>query len=130
MKYEKLEKNFERSQEILEHLFRIEFQKKIELLTFKIYPDITENPLIGYDIDIGFDILNNVDPNLDYINSEIKKVFTEISSFLNQYIIGSNGNFISHLNSIKPKSSTFIVSNLDYVHGEKLVVGGLFSIIC
>jgi hypothetical protein len=130
MKFEKLEKNFERSQEILEHLFRIEFQKKIELLTFKIYPDITENPLIGYDIDIGFDILNNVDPDLDYINSEIKKVFTEISSFLNQYIIGSNGNFTSHSNSIKPKSSTFIVSNLDYVYGEKLVVGGLFSIIC
>jgi hypothetical protein len=123
-----LEKNFSRTEEILKYLLRIELQKKIEVLNFKIYPDLNKNSLHGYEIVIEFNVLKDVDPDLDYINSEIKKILSQISSFFNQHIIGSNGKLIPDSNNLEIESSLPVISNLEYVYGEKLIVGTLFRV--
>jgi len=123
-----LDKNFRRTEEILKYLLLIELQKKIEVINFKIYPDLNKNSLNGYEIVIEFDVLKDVDPDLDYINSEIKKILSQISSFLDQHIIGSNGKLIPDSINLKTESSLPVISNLEYVYGEKLIVGTLFRV--
>lgn len=128
MEIEILKKNFKRNEKILNQMFKIEFQDKIEILTFELHPDIVEEILHGYEIVLEFDVLKEVDPDLDYISTEIKKILSQISNFLGEYIIGPDGKFITDKRKITFESYLPVVSHLDYVYGEKLIVGTFFRI--
>jgi hypothetical protein len=112
-------KNFKITEEKLKYIFDISFKSEINLMLFEIFPDYYDNKIEAYEVQLEFDFLKEIDPDSDYIFQKINKVMKEISIFLKEYTINSDGRIEMNLPYEIPPPVLF---GIDYLYGEKLIL--------
>jgi hypothetical protein len=88
-------------------------------MLFEIFPDYYDNKIEAYEVQLEFDFLKEIDPDSDYIFQKINKVMKEISTFLKEYTINSDGKIEINLPYEIPPPVLF---GIDYLYGEKLIL--------
>ena len=114
-----VKKNFKITEEKLKYIFDISFKSEINLMLFEIFPDYYDNKIEAYEVQLEFDFLKEIDPDSDYIFRKINKIMKEISNFLKEYTINSDGRIKTNLPYEIPPPVLF---GIDYLYGEKLIL--------
>jgi hypothetical protein len=114
-----VQKNIKTTEEKLKYIFDISFKSEINLILFQIFPDFNDNKLEEYEVQLEFDFLKEIDPDSDYIFRKINKIMKEISNFLKEYTINSDGRIKTNLPYEIPPPVLF---GIDYLYGEKLIL--------
>ena len=114
-----IKENIKITQEKLKYIFDISFKSEINLLLFEIFPDFYDNKFETYEVQLEFDFLKEIDPNSDYIFEKINKIMKEVSIFLKEYTINSDGRIEINLPYEIPPPVLF---GIDYLYGEKLIL--------
>jgi|LakMenEpi03Aug12_release.lakeMendotaPanAssembly.Ray.scaffolds.fasta_scaffold300154_2 hypothetical protein len=119
-----IETSFRESIKKIEYIFKVEFKKDVNLLLMEFYPEFDNGFVESYEIQLEFDILEDIDPDLDYIFGNIKEKVDKISNFFHEYSINNNGK----LKYDKNKESFIpVVHGIDYLFGDKFIVKTFFK---
>lgn len=114
-----IKENIKITEEKLKYIFDISFKSEINLMLFEIFPDFYDNNFEAYEVQLEFDFLKEIDPDSDYIFQKINKIKKEISNFLKEYTINSDGRIEINLPHEIPPPVLF---GIDYLYGEKLIL--------
>jgi hypothetical protein len=123
-----IKQNIKVSQEKITYLFFDSFRKKYKLLTLEILPDYSNNKnnsLDYYDIQIELDILQEIDPDFEYVFQNVEKTINEVLEFCKKYTINSEGKVEIRLSHEFGRPVFF---GVDYLYGEKLEIKILISV--
>jgi hypothetical protein len=119
-----IETSFRESIKKIEYIFKVEFKKDVNLLLMEFYPEFDNGFVESYEIQLEFDISEDIDPDLDYIFGNIKEKVDKISNFFHEYSINNNGK----LKYDKNKESFIpVVHGIDYLFGDKFIVKTFFK---
>jgi hypothetical protein len=119
-----VEISFRESIKKIEYIFKVEFKKDLNLLLMEFYPEFDNGFLESYEVQLEFDILEDIDPDLDYIFGNIKEKVDRISKFFHDYSINDNGK----LKYDKDRESFIpVVHGIDYLFGDKFIVKTFFK---
>jgi hypothetical protein len=122
-----VQKNIKITEEKINYLFLNSFRDKYKLLSLEIYPSYVDknSDTFFYDIEIELDILEELDPDIDYLFENVEKVLKEVSEFCKKYTINTEGKLEF---SLPYEFSKPVFFGIDYLYGEKLEIKTLIRV--
>jgi hypothetical protein len=124
-----IKENIKVSQEKITYLFFNSFRNKYKLLTLEILPDYSNknnDSFDSYDIQIELDILEDVDPDFEFVFENVGKTLNELSKFCKEYTIDSEGKIDTRL---PYEFGIPVFFGIDYLYGDKLEIKTLFRVL-
>jgi len=114
-------KNIKISEEKINYLFLNSFRDKYKLVSLEIYPNYVDknSDTFFYDIEIELDILEELDPDVDYLFKNVQKALKDVLFFCKKYTINTEGKLEF---SLPYEFSKPVFFGIDYLYGEKLQI--------
>jgi hypothetical protein len=115
------QKNIKISEEKIKYLFFNSFRDKYKLLSLEVYPNYVDknSDTFFYDIEIELDILEEIDPDIDYLFENVEKVLKEVLEFCKKYTINLDGKLEF---SLPYEFSRPVFFGIEYLYGKKLEI--------